>query len=257
MLISAADGELAALVVAGVDPSDFLDPAGRRWRAWRTVGFVISLETRRLAVTERADVVFPVALIEERPGTFVNWEGRAAQLRRRDRRAERDDRPAGARRAGRRPRRRLGFRTAAQARAELDELGAWAGARAPPPPSGPAEPSAPADGAGGAGDLAAALDDSPAVDDEPYLLDDRPPAGRPAQPDDRGRGRARPARHDHATTAARSPSPVVIDPRHGRRGRLGARPSAPGLEVGRASGGRGRRRSVTIEAGSNWRRCAR
>ena len=37
---------------------------------------MISLETRASLVTERADVVFPVSLIHERAGTFVNWEGR-------------------------------------------------------------------------------------------------------------------------------------------------------------------------------------
>ena len=37
---------------------------------------MISLETRASLVTERADVVLPVSLIEERAGSFVNWEGR-------------------------------------------------------------------------------------------------------------------------------------------------------------------------------------
>jgi NADH-quinone oxidoreductase subunit G len=38
--------------------------------------FVVSLELRHSAVTERADVVFPVAPVAEKAGTFVNWEGR-------------------------------------------------------------------------------------------------------------------------------------------------------------------------------------
>ena len=75
MLISAADDELAALVVAGIDPSDFGDPAGGAGGT-EAVDFVISLETRASLVTERANVVFPVSLMHERAGTFVNWEGR-------------------------------------------------------------------------------------------------------------------------------------------------------------------------------------
>ena len=39
-------------------------------------GFVVSLELRHSAVTERADVVFPVAPTTQKAGTFVNWEGR-------------------------------------------------------------------------------------------------------------------------------------------------------------------------------------
>ena len=31
-------------------------------------------------MTDRADVVFPVAAVAEKPGTFVNWEGRAASF---------------------------------------------------------------------------------------------------------------------------------------------------------------------------------
>jgi NADH-quinone oxidoreductase subunit G len=37
---------------------------------------VVSLELRPSAVTDRADVVLPVAAVAEKPGTFVNWEGR-------------------------------------------------------------------------------------------------------------------------------------------------------------------------------------
>ena len=39
-------------------------------------GFVVSLELRTSAVTERADVVLPVAPVAEKGGTFWNWEGR-------------------------------------------------------------------------------------------------------------------------------------------------------------------------------------
>ncbi|GAA2940187.1 MULTISPECIES: NADH-quinone oxidoreductase subunit G [Streptomycetaceae] len=73
---AAATGELAALLVAGVDPEDLPDPA-RALEALDEVGFLVSLELRPGAVTERADVVLPVAAVAEKPGTFLNWEGRA------------------------------------------------------------------------------------------------------------------------------------------------------------------------------------
>ena len=44
---------------------------------------MVSLELRESAVTDRADVVFPVAPVVEKAGTFLDWEGRAAAVRRR------------------------------------------------------------------------------------------------------------------------------------------------------------------------------
>ena len=41
-----------------------------------SAGFVVSLEIRASAVTELADVVFPVAAVAEKSGALVNWEGR-------------------------------------------------------------------------------------------------------------------------------------------------------------------------------------
>ncbi|MFJ8918193.1 NADH-quinone oxidoreductase subunit G [Streptomyces sp. NPDC102415] len=76
ILEAAATGELGALLVAGVDPEDLPDPAGAL-RALDEVGFLVSLELRPGAVTERADVVLPVAAVAEKSGTFLNWEGRA------------------------------------------------------------------------------------------------------------------------------------------------------------------------------------
>ncbi|MGW2257949.1 NADH-quinone oxidoreductase subunit G [Streptomyces sp. NPDC001780] len=76
ILAAAATGELAALVVAGVEVADLPDPAAAR-AALDSVGFLVSLELRPSEVTERADVVFPVAAVAEKPGTFLNWEGRA------------------------------------------------------------------------------------------------------------------------------------------------------------------------------------
>ncbi|MFD9503147.1 NADH-quinone oxidoreductase subunit G [Streptomyces sp. NPDC060035] len=76
MVEAAVTGELAALLVAGVDPEDLPDPA-RALQALDEVGFLVSLELRPGAVTERADVVLPVAAVAEKSGTFLNWEGRA------------------------------------------------------------------------------------------------------------------------------------------------------------------------------------
>jgi NADH-quinone oxidoreductase subunit G len=75
ILAAAADGRLAALVVGGVDPHDLADPAVAL-AALDAVGFLVSLELHSSAVTERADVVLPVAPDAQRSGSYVNWEGR-------------------------------------------------------------------------------------------------------------------------------------------------------------------------------------
>lgn len=65
----------AALLVGGVELSDLPNPAKAR-AAIEAAGFVVSLEIRHSGVTELADVVFPVAPVAEKPGTFLDWEGR-------------------------------------------------------------------------------------------------------------------------------------------------------------------------------------
>ena len=75
IIAAAAAGKIGALVVAGVDPGDLADPALAE-RALDEVDFLVSLEVRHSAVTERADVVFPVAPVVEKAGTFLDWEGR-------------------------------------------------------------------------------------------------------------------------------------------------------------------------------------
>ncbi len=75
ILAATADGDLDALLIGAVDPDDLSDPAAAL-AAIEAAGFVVSLELRVSAVTDRADVVFPVAAVAEKPGTFVNWEGR-------------------------------------------------------------------------------------------------------------------------------------------------------------------------------------
>ncbi|MFI8401722.1 NADH-quinone oxidoreductase subunit G [Streptomyces sp. NPDC085463] len=72
---AAATGELAALLVGGVEVADLPDPA--RAREALDAAFVVSLELRPGEVTDRADVVLPVAAVAEKSGTFLNWEGRA------------------------------------------------------------------------------------------------------------------------------------------------------------------------------------
>jgi NADH-quinone oxidoreductase subunit G len=75
ILAAAASGELAGLVVGGVDPDDLPDPA-LALDALEAARFVVSLEIRESAVTEFADVVFPVAPAVHKDGTYVDWEGR-------------------------------------------------------------------------------------------------------------------------------------------------------------------------------------
>ena len=81
ILTAARDGGLSALLVGAVDPADCPDP----WLALDAldkVGFLVSLELRRSAVTDRADVVLPVAAAVEKAGTYLNWEGRARPFER-------------------------------------------------------------------------------------------------------------------------------------------------------------------------------
>ncbi|MDT5219257.1 MAG: NADH-quinone oxidoreductase subunit, partial [Mycobacterium sp.] len=75
ILAAATDGSLGALLVGGIEPGDFADPEAVL-AALDAAPFVVSLELRHSAVTERADVVFPVAPATQKSGAFVNWEGR-------------------------------------------------------------------------------------------------------------------------------------------------------------------------------------
>ena len=168
ILISAADAELGALVVAGVDPSDFLDPQAAL-EGLEKIGFLVSIETRASQVTERANVVLPVSLIWERSGTFVTWEGRERPFDTViDRPGEMTDlRVLAALADG------LGvdleIRTAAQARAELAELGPWEGTRAKPPDVEPGRAAAGEDTTVVLATWRTALDASLALDNEPFL----------------------------------------------------------------------------------------
>jgi len=67
--------KIGAIMVAGVEASD-VPEAGEFLETLHDAGFVVSLETRPSEVTAIADVVFPVAVVTEKSGTFVDWEGR-------------------------------------------------------------------------------------------------------------------------------------------------------------------------------------
>jgi len=132
ILAAAAAGELGALVVAGVDPADLPDPAAAL-AALEATPFIVSLELRVSAVTDRADVVLPVAAAAEKAGTFVDWEGRGgtfgaaipvpgvrSELYALGEIADEMDV-------------HLGLPDIASARAELARIGTWRGARETPP----------------------------------------------------------------------------------------------------------------------------
>ncbi|MFH9072196.1 NADH-quinone oxidoreductase subunit G [Streptomyces alboflavus] len=147
---AAATGELGALLVAGVDVADLPDPARAR-AALDEVGFLVSLELRPSEVTERADVVLPVAAVAEKPGTFLNWEGRARlfEAALKPDQMTRTSSPADARvlhmlaDAGDI---HLGLPDLLTIRRELDRLGGWDGPHATEPLETGAQPPRPAAG---------------------------------------------------------------------------------------------------------------
>jgi len=75
IIAAVSGGELSGLVVAGVETRDLADPKAAE-AALIAADFVVSIELRRSAVTERADVVFPIAPAAEKAGAYLNWEGR-------------------------------------------------------------------------------------------------------------------------------------------------------------------------------------
>ncbi|OLF11038.1 NADH-quinone oxidoreductase subunit G [Actinophytocola xinjiangensis] len=79
IVAAAAAGGLSGLLVGGVDPGDLPDP-DLAVKAIEQAGFVVSLEQRTSLVTERADVVLPVAPVVEKAGSFLNWEGRRREF---------------------------------------------------------------------------------------------------------------------------------------------------------------------------------
>ncbi|GIH76280.1 NADH-quinone oxidoreductase subunit G [Planobispora longispora] len=132
ILAAALHEDLDALLIAGVDPYDLPDPQAAL-EALENTPFIVSLEQRPSAVTDRADVVLPVAAASEKAGTFVNWEGRGrtfeaalnvpgvmSDLRVISSIADHMDV-------------HLGLPDPAAARRELGSIGAWRGARVEAP----------------------------------------------------------------------------------------------------------------------------
>lgn len=76
IVAAVARRELSALLVGGVELADLPDPAAAI-AAVADADVVVSLEIRRSAVTDRADVVLPVAAAPEKSGMYLDWEGRA------------------------------------------------------------------------------------------------------------------------------------------------------------------------------------
>lgn len=171
ILAAAADGTLGALLVGGVEPDDFADPDAVL-AALDAAGFVVSLELRHSAVTERADVVFPVAPTAQKAGAFVNWEGRfrpfEPALHGSTQQASRSDHQvldALADELGV----YLGASDVGTAREEIAALGLWDGERAAAPDVAAPDPAPP-----GAGEAVLAgwrmlLDNGLLQDGEPHL----------------------------------------------------------------------------------------
>ncbi|QZT63860.1 NADH-quinone oxidoreductase subunit G [Mycolicibacterium austroafricanum] len=163
ILAAAREGALNALLIGGVELADLPDPDAAL-AAVDAAPFVVSLELRHSEVTERADVVFPVAPVVEKAGSFVNWEGRIrpfeAALRTN---AVSDLRVLNflADEIGV----DLGVTTAAEERARL---GLWAGDRAPSPRHDPA-PHHPDSGQAVLAGWRMLLDDGRLQDGEPHL----------------------------------------------------------------------------------------
>ncbi|MEP6464067.1 MAG: NADH-quinone oxidoreductase subunit G [Frankiaceae bacterium] len=132
IVAAARDGSLGGLLVGGVDPDDLPDPAAA-YAALAAASFIVSLEIRRSAVTERADVVFPVAPPVEKSGSYLDWEGRPRIF-------EASLRNTGALDDGRvlhvlaaTAGVDLGLPDVDAARAEISRLGAWGGPIPPAP----------------------------------------------------------------------------------------------------------------------------
>jgi NADH-quinone oxidoreductase subunit G len=120
---------LAAYVAAGIEPADYASQQAVQSALGNA--FVVSLENRVSPVHDFADVVLPVALIEEQSGHFLNWEHRGGFVGRVNTQAKTamtDLRALGMLAAALgKP---LGLASTSQAAAEFAALGPWEGKRA-------------------------------------------------------------------------------------------------------------------------------
>ncbi|WP_433436765.1 NADH-quinone oxidoreductase subunit G [Nonomuraea sp. CA-141351] len=168
ILEAARAGELDALIVAGVDPYDLADPAAAL-EALEHTPFIVSLEIRASAVTDRADVVLPVAAVQEKGGTFVNWEGRGRSFEAPLKVPGLQSDLAVIGNLADRMDVHLGLPDAKSARRELSSLGAWRGSRVTAPHSATRAQVAPATGEALLATWHLLLDEGRLQDGEPYL----------------------------------------------------------------------------------------
>lgn len=163
ILDAARGGAVRALLIGGVELTDLPDPDAAL-AAVDAAPFVVSLELRHSEVTERADVVFPVAPVVEKAGSFLNWEGRTRSFEPSlQTNAVSDLRVLSflADESGV----DLGLTTATDERARL---GMWSGDRAVPPPVEPSPPR-PQRGQAVLAGWRMLLDDGRLQDGEPHL----------------------------------------------------------------------------------------
>ncbi|GAS96210.1 NADH dehydrogenase subunit G [Mycolicibacterium canariasense] len=174
ILTAAAAGDIHAVLVGGVEVDDLPDPAAAL-AAVEAAGFVVSLEVRHSAITERADVVFPVAPVAEKSGTFVDWEGRprpfdaalppSATSDMRVLAALADEVGVD-----------LGLTDAARVRADIARLGVWHGVPVPAPDVDAVDPPRPGPGEAVLASWRMLLDAGRLQDGEPYLAGTARPA---------------------------------------------------------------------------------
>jgi len=79
ILAAAGRGEIG-LVIGGVDPYG-MENVATMWSALEHAAFIVSLEQRQSDITWAADVVLPVALLEEQAGNFLSWTGQLRPVR--------------------------------------------------------------------------------------------------------------------------------------------------------------------------------
>jgi NADH-quinone oxidoreductase subunit G len=177
ILAAARAGELGALLIGGVELADLPDPDAAL-AAVDAAPFVVSLELRESAVTNLADVVFPVAPVVEKAGSFVNWEGRIRPFEPSLQTNAIPDLKVlqyladeiGV---------DLALPNAAAAGDEMARLGQWGGTRPSAPQVSPERPSAPGSGEAVLASWRMLLDAGRLQDGEPYLAGTaHPPVAR-------------------------------------------------------------------------------
>jgi NADH-quinone oxidoreductase subunit G len=173
ILRAAAAGEIA-LIVGAVDVRDLPDPA-LALEALENAPFVVSFELRESPVTDRADVVLPVAPAVEKAGSYLDWEGRLRPF------------DATLESTGALPDLRvlhrlaevmhvdLGLPDVRRTQQEIARVGAWAGSRPAAPTVAAAPAATPQQGEAVLATWHLLLDDGRLQEHEPYLAGTRKP----------------------------------------------------------------------------------